>query len=60
MILTVIGGAVAVLIGLGVATDQFRRRRGETADAEWADPNAGKQYEADQDSMRAMKKGPRV
>jgi hypothetical protein len=54
----IIVGAVVVLIGLGVATDQFRRRRGNTADADWADPNASQQYQADQDSMRAMKKAP--
>lgn len=58
MIWVIIVVAVVVLIGVGVATDQFRRRRGVTADAEWADPTAGKQYQADQDSMRAMKKAP--
>lgn len=59
MILAIIVGVVVVLIGLGVVTDQFRRRRGNVADAEWADPIAGQQYQADQDSMRAMKKGRR-
>jgi hypothetical protein len=58
MILAIVAGAVVVLIGLGVATDQFRRRRG-VADASWADPIAGKQYQADQDAVRAMKKGQR-
>jgi hypothetical protein len=56
MMWVIIVGAVVVLVGLGVATDQFRRRRGNTADADWADPNASKQYQADQDSMRAMRK----
>lgn len=57
MIFAVIGSAFVALIAIGVASDSLaRRRRGGFVNGQWADPDAGAQYEADQTAARPIRR----